>query len=137
MGGTDHPVFMGGVELGRIPEGEYARPSDERNIMKMDYVESAFIENPFDGACVKDGSAGLLHEKQGHERYRTAQLMNSKILRVLRCGYAPSEKVVGIRIVDDLDVMSTSRQRLGEALYVGRIPSEAVRRIESREHAEA
>ena len=57
---ADQPVLVGHVELKCLAVLEYTRPSDQRDIVKVDDVILAFRQNPPDPATVYDGSPGLL-----------------------------------------------------------------------------
>ncbi len=104
----------------------------------MDDVKSPPGEDVPYGLRLEEGVSSLLGCQWREQPPAAAKGMNPDI-RVIRhslCRLSTRKGPVGIGAVDDFDVMTSHRQRVGQAIDVCCIPTKTVGRIEGGNHAE-
>ena len=138
---ADEPVLVRRVQLRRVGRTTSAAgTADEREVVKVDDVERAAVEDPAQGRAVHDRAARLLRERDGDRRDAGSRVDGRRRHRHPRGGIGIAvarQRAIRVVVAHDGDVMPRAHERARERLHGHGVPAEAPRRIERGDHAEA
>src|SRR5262249_17800652 len=133
---ADKPMLMGHVELDPGADRKHSWTAYQGDVVKIDDIELAVLDNPPDAPAIHDRPARLLRQ-QGRETTQAAfQTLHRQAFRLWfgrRLG-ATVQQVVCVYVVNHGDLVATAHQAAREPLDSDRITTEMVRGIERGEH---
>ena len=136
---TNEPVLVSHIEFQCITGRQNSWAADEGDVVKVDNVKLALIQNAPNPAALNYGSSRLLG-KQGRHSSQSASQPNDLDAVGFLCYFrfiALSQGIEGIYILQHRNVMPSAYQRLRETLRAHAVTPEVVRRIKRCHHAES
>lgn len=136
MRGTYQPVLMRGVDFYALAIGEHTGPTDQGYIVKMDYVRLAFIEYPPDSPAVHQGPGQLMRCQVGKPRPAALHTIDVDAGRLIGSLWRrpAAQRLVCIKIMDDIDFMTTPGKKSGQLAHIVGIPAKMIWRIKGCYH---
>ena len=134
---ADQPELVHCIELDRVAECKDARSADERDVVKVDDVES-LREDRADPRGLEGRIADLLCREWRQESKPAGQPVHRDRRIDGRHRHRPARSQGAIRVgaVNHLHVVPAIGERMGQPLDENSVAAEVVRRIKRRDHAE-
>ena len=135
---AEEPVLVQRVEFEPVPVGQNPRTADQRDVVVVDDIEAP-SQDALDEFGLEERNAGLLRRQRGQHADGTGESVHDQvgIPVVVWCRFPAGQKPIGIRAVDDLDLVTASGQLSGQATDEDAVAAEIVGRIEGSDHAES
>ena len=113
VAGAHQPVLVRHVQLDRIAVLEHAGPAYQRDIVMVDDVEVALLEDRANAFPVDDRTAGLLGRETRERAEAAVQRVQGHALGLVqRRGFgAPPQQIVGVYVVDHVDRVAAACER--------------------------